>query len=146
MSDPLHRVVLPADGQRSFEELQSEFREANRQRVRATLRKDSLVRYHKDGTVAGRIETGLMTDAPAGQDWRTVKDFMSQGGSVPEPSDEFRVIEGDGLSRELRDLARDAAALSLHEGVRYPNDNPEGDKHNADQLSSEGEHGPDTTA
>lgn len=136
MSDPLHRVVLPADGQRSFEELQAEFREANRQRIRQMLRKDSLVRYRKDGAVAGRIETGLMTDAPAGRDWRTVKDFMAGGGVVPEPSDEFRVVEGPGLERELADLVRDANALSLHEGVRYPNDNPEGTT-NADTTTRE---------
>lgn len=138
MSDPLDstRLVLPADGQRSFEELRERYREDNRQRIHATLRKDSLVRYRKDGSVAGRIETGLMTDAPAGRDWRTVKDFMSQGGVVPEPSEEFRVVEGAGLSRELRDLARDAAALALHEGVRYPNDNPEGTTINAEDECS----------
>jgi hypothetical protein len=124
-----NRIVLPADGQRSFEELREAFREANRQRIRRALRKDSLVRYHKDGTVAGRVETGLMTDAPAGQDWRTVKDFMTSGGVVPEPSGEFQVIEGPGLDRELHDLARDIEAVELYEGVKYPDGNPEEIKH-----------------
>jgi len=144
MTEPLNRIVLPADGQRTFEELREDYREANRQRVRRTLRKDSLVRYHKDGTVAGRLETGLMTDAPAGRDWRTVKDFMTAGNAVPEFSDEFRVMDGSGLARELRDLARDAAAIALHEGVKYPNANPEEDNH-ADQLSTTDSDGPATT-
>jgi len=134
VTEPLNHIVLPADGQRTFDELREEFREANLQRIRRTLRKDSLVRYHKDGTVAGRLETGLMTDAPAGQDWRTVKDFMTAGNAVPEFREEFRVVEGAGLDRELRDLTRDADVLRLHEGVQYPNDNPEGDINHADQL------------
>ena len=128
MSDPLHHV-LPADGQRTFEELREEFREANLQRIRRTLRKDSLVRYHRDGTVAGRLDTGLMTDAPVGRDWRTLRDYTSQGEAIPEFREEFCIPESLGLDRELRDLARDASALALHEGVRYPHDNPEGNTH-----------------
>jgi hypothetical protein len=134
VTEPLNRIVLPSDGQRTFEELREEFREANRQRIRRMLRKDSLVRYRKDGTVAGRLETGLMTDAPAGRDWRTMKDFMIAGNAVPEFNEEFRVVAGSGLDRELRDLLRDANALRLHEGVIYPNDNPEGDINHADST------------
>jgi len=145
MSDSIQRdsIVLPADGQRSFEELREEFREANRQRIQRTLRKDSIVRYHKDGTVAGRIETGLMTDAPAGQDWRTVKDFMTAGNVVPEFTEEFKIVEGAGLDRELRDLERDVKAVSLHEGVKYPNANPE--ENHADKLSTAEPDPPTTT-
>lgn len=128
MSDSLHHV-LPADGQRTFEELRDEFREANLQRVRRTLRRDSLVRYHRDGTIASRLETGLMTDAPVGRDWRTLRDYTTQGGAIPEFREDFRIPESPGLDRDLRDLARDASALALHEGVRYPHDAPEGNPH-----------------
>lgn len=138
------RLILPADGQRTFEEMREEYREANRQRIRRTLRKDSLVRYHKDGTVAGRLETGLMTDTPVGQDWRTTRDWSAQGNAVPEFTEDFIIPPSEGLQRELRDLARDAAALTLHEGVKYPNANPEEDNH-ADQLSTTDSAGPATT-
>lgn len=136
MSDPLHHV-LPADGQRTFEELREKFREVNRQRIRRMLRRDSLVRYHRDGTVAGRLETGLMTDAPEGRDWRTLRDFASQGGIVPEFRDgeEFLIPESAGLMREIGDLLRDAAALRLHEGVIYPEeDSP--DDHGPEAITS----------
>jgi len=139
VSDSLQRdgIVLPADGQRSFEELRESYREANRQRIHQTLRKDSLVRYHKDGTVAGRLETGLMTDAPAGHDWRTMKDFMTAGNAVPEFTEEFKIVEGAGLDRELDDLLRDVNTMQLHEGVKYPNANPEEDNHaDTDQHST----------
>lgn len=134
MSDPL-RLVLPADGQRSFLELQAEFRAANRERVRRMLRKDSLVRYRKDGTVAGRLEPGLMTTAPEGQDWRTTRDFLAAGGRVPEFDNGFIVLEGAGLDKELEDLVRDANAYAMSETVTYPKEATDADGPETKQCS-----------
>jgi len=148
VTELLNRIVLLVDGQRTFEELRETFREANLQRIRRTLRAHDVVRYRKDGTVAGRVVTGLMTDAPAGLDHRTVGDWRRSGGAIPEFTEEFRVVEGAGLYRELSDLLRDANAMRLHEGVIYPNDNPEGET-NADQLRGGGDNStrdPGTTA
>lgn len=149
MSDTLHHV-LPADGQRSFEDLREEFREASRQRIRAMTRPDDVaIAVGKDAkgnpiyqrvklggfrTTAeeGHIHSGFDPKAGAGM-------YPKFAGKIPDVecmSDEFVITEGPGLDRELHDLTRDAAALSLHEGVRYPNDNPEGDNHNADELST----------
>lgn len=101
-----------------FVELRNEFREQNRQRIREMLRKDSLVRYRKDGMVAGRLETGLMTTSTG--DWRSVKDYLSSGGTIPEFSDDFRIAIGRGLDKELRDLTRDADLISKSDKVARP--------------------------
>ena len=112
--------IIRSEQQPTFEELRNEYRAENLKRIRAGLRKDRLVRYRKDGTVAGELETGLMTTAPEGQEWRSVKDFLRGGGKVPEFSEDFRIEAGRGLEKELRDLERDTELLEKSDAVERP--------------------------
>lgn len=118
-------IVLPADGQRSYEELREQFREENRQRIHSRLREDVIVIRDANGVEVARKKTGYLTDAPEGHEHQRLDDYIRGGGAPPELSNEFKVIEGSALARELDDLTRDANALALHEGVIYPNANPE---------------------
>lgn len=143
MSDPLDstRLILPADGQRSYEELRESFREANRQRIHDRLCEDVIILRDRNGVEVARKKTGYLTDAPPGHEHRRVDDWLREGNRPPDFTEQeraaFVIPACDGLDRELRDLARDAAALSRHEGVRYPNDNPEGTSNADDELSRE---------
>jgi hypothetical protein len=112
--------IIRHSDEKSFEELRNEFRSQNLKRIRAMLRKDSLVRYRKDGSVAGRLETGLMTDAPQGRDWRSTKDYLASGEVIPDFTDEFVVVTTKGLERDLEALADDAKALFTAEKVTRP--------------------------
>lgn len=160
MTDPLdHSIVLPADGQRSYEELREQFREANRQRIRAMTRPDDVaIALGKDSTgnpIYQRVKLGgFRTTAPEGHIHSGFDPKVGAGmypkfaGEIPNVEsmpDEFVVVDSPGLDREFRDLARDAKAMQLHEGVQYPNDNPEGTTTNADTDEDERGPGPTTT-
>lgn len=118
MADPLRHVLHAEEG--DFDALRERFREDNLQRVRRMTRPHELVLRSADGSERARIATGLRTDAPAGRDERRVDEFLAQGGILlGGVSDEFRVVEGPGLDRELRDLERDARLMEAHERVEY---------------------------
>lgn len=109
MSDPLRRV-LPADGQRTFAELREEFREANRERIRAMTRPDDVavcVGKAEDGTPIyqrvklgglrttaeeGHIHSGFNPKAGAGV-------YPTYAGHIPNPEnmpDTAVVLDADG--------------------------------------------------
>lgn len=121
MSDPLSIWHEDAG---DFLTLRGKFRREATERLRRTLRPHDIAIRDKQGNVLKRIATGLTTDRPAGQDERRVDEWLATGGKVPDlehMSDAFEVVDTDGkLQKELRDLARDAEALSESERVSHP--------------------------
>lgn len=114
--------VLSAE-QPSFTELREQFREEARRNLQAKLRADELVLKDAAGNVVKRIVTGLKTDAPAGQDYRNLGEYLAGGGAIPDlenMSDAFTIPDSKGLQKELCDLDRDTQLLVESERVKHP--------------------------
>jgi hypothetical protein len=108
-------VIPHPEEERSFSELRSEFRESNRQRIRAMLHSESykvgplLYRYETDG-VAASVDCTLTEDGR----WLSTRAFPVN--DVPEK------LMRD-LERNVRDVEQDLKAC-LPEGEGFEHDGP----------------------
>lgn len=135
MADPLEPAV-PQRKERteakSFAELREEYRAANLKRVRAMTRPDDLQIRDEAGNLVKRVDTGLRTSAPAGQDYRKMDEFAATGGEIPFDL-EFTYAEGEEQFKtlpvpqaKLNDLSENAQHVLDQQGVRHLG-NPSGD-------------------